>query len=185
VLSGTEVDAIFDALRSPKYRALYALLYGAGLRVREACALKLEDIDRKRRQLRVTSGKGGHDRYAVLGPRLLGDLEMYWRAVRPQGPWLFPGRLATRHINPRGVQRALREAVRECGIRKHVTPYTLRHSFATHLLEAGTDIRAIQVMLGHACIESTSRYAQVSQRHVCSVQSPLDTLGTEAGVVFG
>lgn len=185
VLSGTEVSAIFDALTSPKYRALYAVMYGAGLRVREACALRVEDIDRKRRQLRVRSGKGGHDRYAILGPRLLGELERYWRAVKPRGPWLFPGRSGTRHANPRGVQRVLREAARACGINKHVTPHTLRHSFATHLLEAGTDIRVIQVMLGHASIESTARYARVSQRHLCGVHSPLDRLGTDAGVAFG
>jgi site-specific recombinase XerD len=120
-----------------------------------------------------------------MGERLLWELRAYWRAVRPPLPWLFPGRPSTRPINPRGVQRALCRAVAECGIVKHVTPHTLRHSFATHLLESGADVRTIQVMLGHACIESTARYAQVSQRHLRGTPSPLDLLGTEEGAAFG
>ncbi len=185
VLSGTEVEAIFGALRSPKYRALYMVMYGAGLRVSEACSLRVEDIDSRRGLLRVRSGKGGRARDAVLSDRLLSELRAYWRLVRPPPPFLFPGQPPTRAINPRGVQVALRKAALACGITKHVTPHTLRHSFATHLLEAGTDVRTIQVMLGHASIESTARYAHVSRRHLREVPSPLDLLGTDRGVAFG
>ncbi len=161
VLSGTEVESVFEALTSRKYKALYMLMYGTGLRVHEACEVQVDDIDGKRGLLCVREGKGGHSRYAVLGQRLLEELRGYWAAVRPRRPWLFPGRNPTKAINPRGVQRALREAARSCGITKYVTPHTLRHSYATHLEESGVDIRTIQVLLGHACLNSTARYAQV------------------------
>jgi site-specific recombinase XerD len=185
VLSGTDVEAVFAALGSPKYRALYMVMYGAGLRVREACALRIEDVDGKRGLLHVRAGKGGHDRYAQLSPRLLEALRAYWRVVRPGGPWLFPGRDPGRPVNPRGVQRALRKAAADCGIRVHVSPHVLRHSYATHLLELGVDVRTIQALLGHASVESTARYAQVTRRYLHRVPSPLEVLGTEAAGPLG
>ena len=184
VLSGTEVEAIFAALHSPKYRALYMTMYGAGLRVSEACALRVGDIDSKRGLLYVHRGKGGGDRWALLGERLLSELRSYWRVARPAGPWMFPGR-SGEHINPRGVQRALREASRDAGIHKAVTPHTLRHSFATHLLESGTDVRTIQVLLGHCSVETTARYAHVRRDLIVSVRSPLDVLGTPEARALG
>lgn len=184
VLSGSEVEAIFGALHSPKYRALYMTMYGAGLRVSEACALRVGDIDSKRGLLFVRRGKGGGERWALLGERLLSELRAYWRVARPVEPWMFPGRRG-RHINPRGVQRALHAATREAGVKKAVTPHTLRHSFATHLLESGTDVRTIQALLGHASVETTARYAHVRRDLVRTVRSPLDLLGSSEAAVLG
>ena len=185
ILSGGEVEALFEALASPKYRALYMSMYGAGLRVREACALRIDDVDSKRGLLHVDNGKGGHSRSVPLANRLLGELRSDWLAVRPSGPWLFPGSPQTRHINPRGVQRALSKATTACGISKTVTPHVLRHTYATHLLELGTDIRTIQVLLGHASIETTTRYMHVSRQHLRRMPTPLDLLGTAEADVLG
>ena len=159
--------------------------YGAGLRVSEACRLQVQDIDGKRGLIHVRLGKGGKDRYVMLSQRLLGLLRQYWVAVRPSGEWLFPGRKPGKPLTPSAVRRALNVAVKAAKLKKRVTVHVLRHSFATHLLETGTDIRLIQVLLGHASIRTTARYAQVSTTHIGRVKSPLDLLGTKQGAVLG
>lgn len=185
VLSGSEVEALLTAVQSVKYRVLLTTSYGAGLRVGETCSLLIEDIDSKRMLIRVRDGKGGRERYSMLGDRLLLVLRKYYRVVRPAGPCLFPGRVPDRPILPNTVRKVLRKVVQGCGITKPVTPHILRHSFATHLLESGTDIRTIQVLLGHRSIETTQRYTQVSTRHIGRTTSPLDLLGTPQGEPLG
>ena len=138
--------------------------------------LRPEDIDSARKLIHVRLGKGGKDRYVMLSERLLEILRAYWVQVQPQGGWLFPGRKAGEPITRNAVAMALHEAATKAKLRKKVTPHQLRHSFATHLLEAGTDIRVIQVLLGHSSIRSTARYTQVSARHIGRVKSPLDKL---------
>jgi site-specific recombinase XerD len=184
VLSRTEVDTLLKALRSLKYRAVAMTMYGAGLRVREACHLQVDDLDAHRGLLFIRDGKGGRERYAMLSRRLLEELRTYWMEARPAKPYLFPGQYPQRPLSPRSVQRVLRIAANDCGITKHVTPHTLRHSFATHLLDAGIDIRVIQALLGHRSIRTTQIYTQVSSQHVRRVQSPLDLLGTEEAKTF-
>jgi integrase/recombinase XerD len=185
VLSGTEVEKVLGAVASLVPAMALATAYGAGLRMSEVCRLRVEDIDSKRGLLRVRLGKGGKDRYVMLAERLLHALRAYWREVRPEGGWLFPGRKKGTHLSGEAVRRALNGALKKARLKKRVTAHTLRHSFATHLLEAGTDIRTIQVLLGHASIRTTARYAQVSAKHVGRVRSPLDLLGTKAGAVLG
>lgn len=185
VLAGSEVERLLEAVRLPVLRAVLLTAYAAGLRVGEACRLKPSDIDSQRMLIRVREGKGGDERHVMLSGRLLGELRSYWREVRPSGPYLFPDRCGQGHICPRTVQRAARQAAVRAGIGKRVTPHVLRHSFATHLLEAGGDIRAIQVLLGHRSIETTTRYVHVSRAHVGRLKSPLDLLGTKAGEVLG
>jgi site-specific recombinase XerD len=185
ILSGSEVEALFSAVKSLKYRAVLMTTYGAGLRISEACRLRIHDIDSKRMLLHIHDGKGGASRYAMLGPRLLTVLRTYYREMRPAGPYLFPGCRSDRPINQKTIRNALNRAAERCDMDKRVTPHVLRHSFATHLLESGTDIRTIQVLLGHRSIESTQLYAQVSSRHICRTRSPLDLLNTEDGEVLG
>lgn len=185
ILSGREVESFIGALRSTKYRAIAMTMYGAGLRVSEACKLQIEDIDGKRMVLRVRDGKGGNERYSKLAERLLVVLREYYRHERPPGPYLFPGQPTDKPISPGSVRKAVRKAVNACGISKKVTPHVLRHSFATHLLETGTDIRVIQVLLGHRSIRTTQLYAQVSTQQVSRTKSPLDLLGTKEGEVLG
>jgi site-specific recombinase XerD len=175
VLSQEEIMQFFDNIPSLKYRAALMACYGAGLRVSEAAALKVSDIDSQRMLIRVEQGKGGKDRYAMLSPRLLDVLRRYYRAARPTG-YLFPSWRANRHLCSTSLQIACREAAALSGIRKRVTVHTLRHSFATHLLENGTDIRLIQVLLGHSRIDSTARYAQVGPQVVAATVSPLDNV---------
>jgi site-specific recombinase XerD len=176
VLSQEEVLAFFDHVPSIKYRAALMTCYGAGLRVSEAVALKVGDIDSPRMLLRVEQGKGQKDRYAMLSPRLLDALRRYWRAVRPQGEYLFPSWRQDQHMCAGSLQTACREAALRAGIHKRVTVHTLRHSFATHLLENGTDIRIIQVLLGHSRIDTTAHYTAVSPQVVAATVSPLDKL---------
>jgi site-specific recombinase XerD len=154
------------------------LCYGAGLRISEAVALKTANIDSARMVLHIENGKGNQPRLAALSPRLLTILRQYWRAVRPQGQWLFPSWRTDSHLSQTSVQTACRDAMRVSGLTKRVTPHTLRHSFATHLLEGGEDIRVIQILLGHKRIESTTRYATVTPALMARTISPLDTLGT-------
>jgi len=179
LLSPEELLQFFDYVPSLKYRAALMICYGAGLRISEVVALKIADIDSQRMLLRVEQGKGKKDRYAMLSPRLLEVLRRYWRAERPQ-PWLFPSWRPTRHLSTGSLRVACRDAVVRSGLRKRVTAHTLRHSFATHLLENGTDIRVIQVLLGHSRIETTARYTAVSPRVVAATASPLDTLDRKA-----
>jgi integrase/recombinase XerD len=176
VLSQEEVLAFFDHVPSLKYRAALMVCYGAGLRISEAVALRITDIESQRGLLRIEHGKGQKDRYAMLSPRLLQVLRRYWCATRPPD-FLFPSWRKDRHLSTTSLQLACREAAARAGIAKRVTVHTLRHSFATHLLENGTDLRVIQVLLGHTRIETTTRYAAVSPQVVAATVSPLDKLG--------
>lgn len=177
ILAGVEVEAVFANIESLRNRAVLMATYGAGLRVSEACGLGVGDIDSKRGLIHVRNAKGGQDRCVMLPTRLLGVLREYWRAARPVGPQLFPGEGRTGVVTTNAVRLALLRAVARAGITKRVTPHMLRHSFATHLLEGGTDIRTIQVLLGHASIRTTAYYTQVSGRVIAATTSPLDKLG--------
>lgn len=179
VLSVEQVRALLEAFRLPKNRAIGYTLYASGLRVGEAIRLKLDDIDSDRMEIHVRDGKGGKDRYVMLSPLLLEVLREYVRIDRPHH-WLFPaGHRRDRHISIRTVQRAVRIAGERAGIPKRVTPHMLRHSFATHLLENGTDIRYIQHLLGHAKLKTTVRYTHVAKRRGVEIESPLDRLFRE------
>ncbi|MBL4845985.1 MAG: site-specific integrase [Planctomycetes bacterium] len=186
ILSGTEVEELLGAIVSLKHRAILTTAYGAGLRVSEICRLGCSDLDSKRMVLRVRRGKGRKDRYVMLSERLLLLLREYWLAARPPGDTLFPGAGGEgTFIASNTIRNALKRAAKACGLSKRATPHTLRHSFATHLLESGTDLRTIQLVLGHASIRTTSRYVHVSKRHVARTKSPLDLLGTEEGKSLG
>jgi integrase/recombinase XerD len=184
VLTGEEVERLFTAIRSIKHRAILMTAYGAGLRISEACSLQTADIDSQRMLIHVREGKRSKDRYVMLSERLLAVLRAYWKTVRPTGAYLFPGVIPGRPITTSAVQRVLRKVVVRGGFTKRVTPHSLRHGFATHLLEAGVDIRTIQRLLGHSSIQTTARYTLVSQRHIGRTKSPLDLLGTEDGKVL-
>jgi len=175
VLSPAEVIRFFAAVTSLKHRAILMTVYAAGLRVSEVVALRVDDIDSARMVIRIRQAKGHRDRYVMLSPRLLLILREYWKAVRPT-EFLFPGNVPDRPITARTVEKACRIACEAAGLDKHVTVHTLRHSFATHLLEAGTDIRTIQVLLGHRSLSTTAVYTQVSPMAVRTTQSPLDRL---------
>jgi site-specific recombinase XerD len=174
VLSRDEVETLLKSWRSLKYRALFMLAYGTGMRVSEACGLRTGDIDRSRMLIHVRAGKGKKDRYVMLSPRLLECLEEYWRFARPSGDYLFPGRSADRPMSRQAAHKALRQALATLSFKKRVTPHSLRHAFATHLLEAGTDLRAIQVVLGHSSITTTARYTHMTVPHLSRLRSPLD-----------
>ena len=174
ILSPEEVMALLDALGSVKYRAVVTTMYAAGLRITEACALKPADIDSARMMIHVRNGKRGRDRFVMLSEKLLELLRVYWKLERPPGIYLFGGLTKRGRVSPESVRRAVHEATRRIGLPKHVTPHVLRHSFATHLLERGADIRTIQVLMGHGSIRTTARYTQVSQRHIRATPSPLD-----------
>jgi len=175
VLSYEEVLLFFDHVPGLKNRAALMTCYGAGLRVSEAIALKVSDIDGKRKLIRVEQGKGQKDRYAMLSDRLLMVLRRYWKAFRPE-IWLFPSWNRKHHMSASALQLACREAAAHAGLRKKVTVHGLRHAFATHLLEQGTDLRVIQVLLGHSEIDTTARYTRVSPQIVAGTVSPLDRL---------
>src|ERR1019366_4567136 len=175
ILSQQEVARFFDHVPSIRYRAALMVAYSAGLRVSEVVALKVEDVDSQRMLLRVQKGKGQRDRYAMLSPRLREVLRAWYRAARPTD-WLFPGWRVNRHLTPASLQCACHDAAQQAGLRKRITVHTLRHSFATHLLENGTDIRVIQVLLGHRSIDTTAHYTQVSTRVISGTESPLDHL---------
>jgi integrase/recombinase XerD len=176
VLSQEEVARLLEAAPSLKYKAALSVAYGAGLRVSEVANLKVSDIDSGRMMLRVEQGKGQRDRYVMLSPQLLELLRAWWRAARPP-VWLFPGQNPINPITPRQLNRAVTAAKDLAGISKRVSPHTLRHSFATHLLEQGVDIRVIQVLLGHAKLETTALYTRVAVNTVRDIKSPLERLG--------
>ena len=178
VLSGDEVVRFLEAVPSLKTRAALTTAYAAGLRASEAVGLKVADIDGGRMVIRVEAGKGGKDRYVMLSAQLRGILRAYWRLARPQY-WLFPGRQETKPIDVQVLHSACRSACKAAGLDKRVTVHTLRHSFATHLLESGTDIRIIQVLLGHHNLSTTARYTQVSNGLIRQTESPLDRLTLE------
>jgi integrase/recombinase XerD len=180
VLSLDEVARIFSALVAIKHRAILMTAYAAGLRLSEVTGLRVDDIDSKRMVIRVRQAKGRRDRYVMLSPRLLALLREYWKVARPK-EWLFPGDIPGRPITGKAVHKICVNAARSADIGKHVTVHTLRHSFATHLLEAGTDIRTIQVLLGHRKLETTVIYTHVSPAAVESTRSPLDRIGPLAG----
>src|SRR6516165_5473548 len=181
VLSVEEVTLLLQAAPGPKYQAAFATAYGAGLRVSEVVALKAGDVDSERMLLRVEQGKGRKDRHAILSPQLLELLRAWWREGRqlgvllPRG-WLFPGRNPVEPLSTRQINRAVHAAAEASGIKKRVSPHTLRHSFATHLLEQDTDIRVIQVLLGHAKLDTTALYTRVANATIRTVTSPLDRL---------
>lgn len=178
ILSGTEVARLLDAIESIKYRAIVMTAYGAGLRVSEVCTLQVEDIDSTRRTLRVQHGKGDRARYVLLPERVLFLLRRYWVSARPEKPWLFGGEQRGCPVSAASVRYHLAAAVKKAGITKRVTPHVLRHSFATHLLELGTDVRVIQMLLGHRSIRTTARYTHVTNGLLAKTRSPADVLGT-------
>jgi site-specific recombinase XerD len=172
VLSPGEVARFLEAAPGIKYKAALSVAYGAGLRVSE---VKVSDVDSKRMMLRVEQGKGRKDRHAMLSPVLLELLRDWYRIARPQG-WLFPGQNPANPMTARQLTRACHAAAHMAEITKRVTPHTLRHSFATHLLEQNIDIRVIQVLLGHAKLETTALYTRVATNTIREVMSPLDRL---------
>jgi integrase/recombinase XerD len=176
VLSQEEVASLLEAAPGLKVKAALSVAYGAGLRVSEVVALKVSDIDSERMTLRVERGKGQRDRYVMLSPQLLELLREWWRAARPQA-WLFPGQNPVNPMSARQLNRAVHAAKNLAGISKRVSTHTLRHSFATHLLEQNVDIRVIQVLLGHAKLETTALYTRVAVNTIRDVTSPLERLG--------
>ena len=178
ILSAEEVVRFFAAVPSLKHRTALMTAYAAGLRVSEVVRVKLTDIDSSRMLIRVEQGKGGRDRYIMLSSQLLVVLRAYWREARP-GHWLFPGQDDSRPLDPSVLQATCRTARAAAKLGKPVTVHTLRHSFATHLLEAGTDIRIIQVLLGHRDLSTTARYTQVAVTTIGNTASPFDRLRLE------
>lgn len=178
VLSTDEVVRFLEAVSGLKSRAALTTAYAAGLRASEVAGLLIEDIDSDRGVIRVRHGKGAKDRDVMLSARLLGILRTYWRLARPRR-FLFPGRDEDRSINPTVLHAACRSAAKAAGLSKRVTLHTLRHSFATHLLENGADIRIIQALLGHANLSSTARYTHVASHTIRATPSPLDRLSME------
>ena len=176
VLSPEEVNHFLSCVSSLKQRTLLSTVYATGLRVSEATHLKVTDIDSQRMTLRVEQGKGQKDRYVMLSPRLLENLRAYWKVVRPVG-WLFPGEVTGQPIGRNAAEQACQKACRRSGLKKTVTPHSLRHAFAVHLLEAGADIRTIQLLLGHRGLSTTARYLKLATSKVCSTTSPFDLLG--------
>ena len=178
VLSTEEVVRFLEAVASLKCRAALTTAYAAGLRASEVASLKVADIDSSRMVIRVEQGKGGRDRYVMLSLQLLDILRAYWRLARPQH-WLFPRQDGVHPIHPTTLNAACRSACAAAELGKRVTVHTLRHSFATHLLESGTDIRIIQALLGHRNVNTTARYAQVATSTIRGTPSPLDHLRLE------
>jgi integrase/recombinase XerD len=179
VLSVEEVARLLAAAPGLKYKAALSVAYGAGLRVSEVVALKVSDIDSKRMVIRVEQGKGRKDRYVMLSPHLLDLLRAWWKAARPQG-WLFPGQNRVNHLTTRQLNRACRAAAQMAEIKKRVSLHTLRHSFATHLLEQNIDIRVIQVLLGHAKLDTTALYTRVATKTIQQVMSPLEHIALKS-----
>lgn len=175
VLSTLEAAQVLENATNIKARAILTTIYATGIRVSEAAGLRVSDLDVSRGLILVRAGKGQKDRYVMLPDRLLEILREYWRARRPRSEFLFPGQSAARPITSDSISRACRKAAKLAGLTKSVSPHTLRHSFATHLLEAGTDIRMIQGLLGHASLRTTSKYLHIC-RPVALVTSPLELL---------
>jgi site-specific recombinase XerD len=175
VLSPEEVIQFFACVTSRKHRAILTVCYAAGLRISEAVALTAPAIDSQRMVLRVEQGKGQKDRYVMLSPKLLEILRDWWRVERPDH-WLFPGDKPGWHITTNAVALQCRHVQRTCKISKPITPHSLRHAFAVHLLESGTDIRTIQLLLGHRSLATTAKYLRIATSKVCSTSSPLDLL---------
>src|SRR5215510_3973714 len=179
ILSQAEVAVLLTTPRNLKHRAILTTLYAAGLRVSELCQLQVTDIDSARMVLRVRQGKGQHDRYVMLSPKLLPLLRQYWHQDKPQ-PWLFPGHPRTRPMTTKAVYLVCRRAGQAAHLPKRIHPHVLRHTFATHLLEAGVDLRRIQLLLGHRSLQTTSRYLHVTPHALQATPSPPDALPLDA-----
>jgi integrase/recombinase XerD len=175
VLSISEMLQFFESIKNIKHRAMLMIAYAAGLRVSEVARLRVCDIDSKRMVIRVEQGKGRKDRYVMLSPALLTILRTYWKLAKPS-EWLFEGNIVGQPISYKSIQRTCRRVSDDSGLSKPVTMRTLRHSFATHLLEAGTDIRIIQALLGHRSLQTTARYTRVSTMTIRATTSPFDQL---------
>lgn len=175
ILSPAEVQQFLKSIPNVKHRTLLTTVYAAGLRISEATHLHVSDVDSQRMVLRIEQGKGLKDRYVMLSPRLLEALRSYWHCVKPSS-WLFPGESPNAPITTEAIRHVCQRARRVCGISKPVTPHSLRHAFATHLLEAGTDVRTIQLLLGHRSLATTSQYLKIATSTVCATVSPLDRL---------
>lgn len=175
VLDADELEKLFRAIRKLKYRTLFMTCYACGLRINEACHLRPEDIDSKQMVVHVRHAKGGRERLTILSPKLLEALRIYWRLEKPR-TWLFPGRRPEVTLCHKTARAAFRRARQAAGLKKQCTPHTLRHSFATHLLDGGTDLVILQELLGHRSIASTRLYTHVSVRRIQKVVSPFDLL---------
>ena len=182
VLSRQEVASFLDAIGNQKHRVILTVCYAAGLRISEAVHLTPAAIDSQRMVIRVEQGKGRKDRYVMLSPMLLDMLRRYWRTARPK-EWLFPGDLPGRPITADAVEDVCRIVRRHANIAKPITPHSLRHAFAVHLLEAGADLRTIQLLLGHRSLETTALYLRLATSKVCATASPLDGLRTPSPTV--
>ena len=180
ILSADELGCLFAAPQNPKHRVLLMTTYSAGLRVSEVVRLKLTDIQSKRMTIRVDQGKGSKDRYTILSQRVLQELRLYWN-IKRSPLWLFPGQYSENHMTTRGAQKIYAKAVNKAGIKRKGGIHTLRHCFATHLLEDGVDIRTIQILMGHSSILTTMRYLQVTSKSLEGTRSPLDLLPTSTG----
>jgi integrase/recombinase XerD len=178
VLDLSEVKALLSVTENLKHRALLTITYSAGLRISETASLKVTDIDSKRMMVRVQQGKGGKDRYSILSQTALELLRQYWRAYRP-AEWLFEGQDKNTHISISSIRQIFLEAKERAGITKPASPHTLRHSFATHLIEAGTSLHHVQLLLGHRSPTTTTVYLHVSKMNLSKVASPLDSLPEE------
>jgi site-specific recombinase XerD len=176
ILSPGEVLSLLQAASWFSHHVLMATMYGTGVRVSEAVHLRVSDIDSQRMTIRIEQGKGAKDRYVMLSPKLLELLRDYWRRVRPPS-WLFPGKVLDRPLTRDGASYAIHTAAKRAGLTKPIGPHSLRHAFATHLLESGTDLRTIQILLGHRSLSTTARYLRVATSTVCTTTSPLDLLG--------
>ncbi len=175
VMSPEEVLQFLDCVEHIKHRTILTTCYAAGLRISEAVSLQPCHIDSQRMVIRVEQGKGQKDRYVMLSPKLLETLRHWWRTERPTH-WLFPGDVPGQHITRSAVEQACQKAHHLCGITKPITPHSLRHAFAVHLLERGTDVRTIQLLLGHRSLATTARYLKIATSKVCSTTSPFDLL---------
>jgi integrase/recombinase XerD len=175
VLSPEEVLQFLGCVKNIKHRTILTTCYAAGLRISEAIRLKVTDIDSQRMVIRVEQGKGQKDRYVMLSGTLLQTLRQWWRVAKPEH-WLFPSERVGDHISKDAVEQACQKAHRRCRISKPITPHCLRHAFAVHLLESGTDVRTIQLLLGHRSLATTARYLRIATTKVCSTKSPLDLL---------
>jgi len=175
VLSIAEIELLFANIYDIQLRAILVVVYGSGLRISEALQLQPKNIDRFRMVIRLT-GKGGKERQVLLSPLMLRTLEVYYRATRPKGPFLFPGQEPFSHISRNAIGEAIHKAALAAGIRRRCTPHILRHSFATHLHESGTSIRVVQVLLGHSSIRTTMRYVHVNAEQLAKVRSPIESI---------
>jgi len=185
VLSGSEVIKVLKHFDSIKHKTIALVCYGAGLRINEALHLKIKDIDSKRDVINVRQGKGQKDRQVPLSPRLLNSLRVYYKNERPQGEYLFPGNGKYRVLTKEAFSKALNKALNKVDIDKVVTAHVFRHSYATHLIEAGVDLRSVQVLMGHSSIQSTARYVHLTTARMQTISSPLELLGKPEGQILG